>query len=115
MGQKKPNTIPDGLTALLSSCLSTPEGRSLAVMMNCKHIETSAALHHNTEELFEGVVRQIRLRRCRREGDSLRKEGAIGRRESLTKKAKRFLSSLVPRNGRFFKQRSKSCNDLSVL
>ncbi|XP_070623403.1 GTP-binding protein REM 2 [Erythrolamprus reginae] len=95
--------------------VSREESRSLAVMMNCKHIETSAALHHNTEELFEGVVRQIRLRRCRREGDSLRKEGAIGRRESITKKAKRFLSSLVPRNGRFFKQRSKSCNDLSVL
>lgn len=115
MGKKKSNTIPDGLTALLPSCIFTPEGRSLAVMMNCKHIETSAALHHNTEELFEGVVRQIRLRHCRREGDSLRKEGTIGRRESLTKKAKRFLSSLVPRNGRFFKQRSKSCNDLSVL
>ncbi|XP_039221071.1 GTP-binding protein REM 2 isoform X2 [Crotalus tigris] len=95
--------------------VSREEGRGLAVMMNCKHIETSAALHHNTEELFEGVVRQIRLRRCRREGDSLSKEGAIGRRESLTKKAKRFLSNLVPRNGRFFKQRSKSCNDLSVL
>ncbi|KAG8140978.1 hypothetical protein E2320_003593 [Naja naja] len=47
--------------------VSREEGRSLAVMMNCKHIETSAALHHNTEELFEGVVRQIRLRRCRRE------------------------------------------------
>ncbi|XP_060111380.1 GTP-binding protein REM 2 [Heteronotia binoei] len=95
--------------------VSREEGRSLAVMMNCKHIETSAALHHNTQELFEGVVRQIRLRRHRREGDGFGGEGAGGRRESLTKKAKRFLSSLVPRNGRFFKQRSKSCNDLSVL
>ncbi|XP_053217390.1 GTP-binding protein REM 2 isoform X1 [Podarcis raffonei] len=95
--------------------VSREEGRSLAVMMNCKHIETSAALHHNTEELFEGVVRQIRLRRRRCEGDGFSREGARGRRESLTKKAKRFLSSLVPRNGRFFKQRSKSCNDLSVL
>ncbi|XP_061446771.1 GTP-binding protein REM 2 [Rhineura floridana] len=95
--------------------VSREEGRSLAVMMNCKHIETSAALHHNTEELFEGVVRQIRLRRRRREGNGFSGEGAGGRRESLTKKAKRFLSSLVPRNGRFFKQRSKSCNDLSVL
>ncbi|KAH0626195.1 hypothetical protein JD844_001028 [Phrynosoma platyrhinos] len=95
--------------------LVSQEGRSLAVMMNCKHIETSAALHHNTEELFEGVVRQIRLRHHRREGEGFHKEGAVGRRESITKKAKRFLSSLVPRNGRFFKQRSKSCNDLSVL
>ncbi|XP_053121983.1 GTP-binding protein REM 2 [Hemicordylus capensis] len=95
--------------------VSREEGRSLAVMLNCKHIETSAALHHNTQELFEGAVRQIRLRRHRREGDHFSGEGAGGRRESLTKKAKRFLSSLVPRNGRFFKQRSKSCNDLSVL
>uniref|UniRef100_A0A8D2Q6B6 GTP-binding protein n=1 Tax=Varanus komodoensis TaxID=61221 RepID=A0A8D2Q6B6_VARKO len=95
--------------------VSREEGRSLAVMMNCKHIETSAALHHNTEELFEGVIRQIRLRRRRREDDGFSRDGAGGRRESLTKKAKRFLSSLVPRNGRFFKQRSKSCNDLSVL
>uniref|UniRef100_A0A452GSY7 GTP-binding protein REM 2 n=1 Tax=Gopherus agassizii TaxID=38772 RepID=A0A452GSY7_9SAUR len=91
--------------------VSLEEGRSLAVMLSCKHIETSAALHHNTRELFEGAVRQIRLRRRRPAGDG----GADGRRESLTKKAKRFLCSLVPRNGRFFKQRSKSCNDLSVL
>uniref|UniRef100_A0A8D0L1F6 GTP-binding protein REM 2 n=1 Tax=Sphenodon punctatus TaxID=8508 RepID=A0A8D0L1F6_SPHPU len=105
--------------------VSLEEGRSLAVMLNCKHIETSAALHHNTHELFEGVVRQIRLRRRRRldagespageRGGGTASSGASGRRESLTKKAKRFLSSLVPRNGRFFKQRSKSCNDLSVL
>ncbi|XP_065421371.1 GTP-binding protein REM 2 [Chrysemys picta bellii] len=91
--------------------VSLEEGRSLAVMLSCKHIETSAVLHHNTRELFEGAVRQIRLRRHRPAGDG----GPGGRRESLTKKAKRFLSSLVPRNGRFFKQRSKSCNDLSVL
>nr|XP_031534630.1 GTP-binding protein REM 2 [Vicugna pacos] len=37
------------------------------------------------------------------------------RRESLTKKAKRFLANLVPRNAKFFKQRSRSCHDLSVL
>ncbi|XP_067389172.1 GTP-binding protein REM 2 isoform X2 [Emydura macquarii macquarii] len=93
--------------------VSLEEGRSLAVMLSCKHIETSAALHHNTRELFEGAVRQIRLRRRRPAGGPSRGPG--GRRESRTKKAKRFLSSLVPRNGRFFKQRSKSCNDLSVL
>uniref|UniRef100_A0A8C0GR85 Small monomeric GTPase n=1 Tax=Chelonoidis abingdonii TaxID=106734 RepID=A0A8C0GR85_CHEAB len=28
--------------------VSLEEGRSLAVMLSCKHIETSAALHHNT-------------------------------------------------------------------
>ncbi|XP_043383346.1 GTP-binding protein REM 2 isoform X3 [Chelonia mydas] len=95
--------------------VSLEEGRSLAVMLSCKHIETSAVLHHNTRELFEGAVRQIRLRHRRPAGDGGRDGGPGRRRESLTKKAKRFLSSLVPRNGRFFKQRSKSCNDLSVL
>lgn len=106
------------------------EGRHLAGTLSCKHIETSAALHHNTRELFEGAVRQIRLRRGRGRG-----RGAAGgaegqradysgspegpappaRRESLTKKAKRFLANLVPRNAKFFKQRSRSCHDLSVL
>lgn len=40
--------------------VSLEEGRHLAGTMSCKHIETSAALHHNTRELFEGAVRQIR-------------------------------------------------------
>uniref|UniRef100_A0A8C0H1Z5 Uncharacterized protein n=1 Tax=Chelonoidis abingdonii TaxID=106734 RepID=A0A8C0H1Z5_CHEAB len=112
-----PTATPPSSGGQIKSDLGAPErssleeGRSLAVMLSCKHIETSAALHHNTRELFEGAVRQIRLRRHRPAGDG----GPGGRRESLTKKAKRFLSSLVPRNGRFFKQRSKSCNDLSVL
>nr|4AII_A Chain A, GTP-BINDING PROTEIN REM 2 [Rattus norvegicus]4AII_B Chain B, GTP-BINDING PROTEIN REM 2 [Rattus norvegicus] len=43
--------------------VSLEEGRHLAGTLSCKHIETSAALHHNTRELFEGAVRQIRLRR----------------------------------------------------
>ena len=98
------------------------EGRHLAGTLSCKHIETSAALHHNTRELFEGAVRQIRLRRGRNRTGGPRPEwgGPEGpappaRRESLTKKAKRFLANLVPRNAKFFKQRSRSCHDLSVL
>ncbi|EGV98705.1 GTP-binding protein REM 2 [Cricetulus griseus] len=35
--------------------------------------------------------------------------------QPLGKKAKRFLANLVPRNAKFFKQRSRSCHDLSVL
>ncbi|XP_045381936.1 GTP-binding protein REM 2 isoform X3 [Lemur catta] len=98
------------------------EGRHLAGTLSCKHIETSAALHHNTRELFEGAVRQIRLRRGRSRAGGHRQErgspeGPVpsARRESLTKKAKRFLANLVPRNAKFFKQRSRSCHDLSVL
>ncbi|XP_023562713.1 GTP-binding protein REM 2 isoform X2 [Octodon degus] len=100
----------------------TLEGRHLAGTLSCKHIETSAALHHNTQELFEGAVRQIRLRRGRgRVGGQQPQSGSPegptppARRESLTKKAKRFLANLVPRNAKFFKQRSRSCHDLSVL
>ncbi|XP_066197942.1 GTP-binding protein REM 2 isoform X1 [Saccopteryx leptura] len=98
------------------------EGRHLAGTLSCKHIETSAALHHNTRELFEGAVRQIRLRRGRSRAGGQRPEcgspegpAPPARRESLTKKAKRFLANLVPRNAKFFKQRSRSCHDLSVL
>ncbi|KAM6201988.1 GTP-binding protein REM 2 [Rhynchocyon petersi] len=100
--------------------VSLEEGRHLAGTLSCKHIETSAALHHNTRELFEGAVRQIRLRRSRvraRRPEQGSPEGPAlpARRESLTKKAKRFLANLVPRNAKFFKQRSRSCHDLSVL
>ncbi|XP_053451644.1 GTP-binding protein REM 2 isoform X2 [Nycticebus coucang] len=102
--------------------VSLEEGRHLAGTLSCKHIETSAALHHNTRELFEGAVRQIRLRRGRSRAGGQRQalgspEGPAppARRESLTKKAKRFLANLVPRNAKFFKQRSRSCHDLSVL
>uniref|UniRef100_A0A8C5KBL0 GTP-binding protein REM 2 n=1 Tax=Jaculus jaculus TaxID=51337 RepID=A0A8C5KBL0_JACJA len=101
--------------------VSLEEGRHLAGTLSCKHIETSAALHHNTRELFEGAVRQIRLRRGRGrraqppEPGSLEGPAPPARRESLTKKAKRFLANLVPRNAKFFKQRSRSCHDLSVL
>ncbi|KAK2497175.1 hypothetical protein MC885_005540 [Smutsia gigantea] len=102
--------------------VSLEEGRHLAGTLSCKHIETSAALHHNTRELFEGAVRQIRLRRgrgCpggpRHEWGNPEGPAPPARRESLTKKAKRFLANLVPRNAKFFKQRSRSCHDLSVL
>lgn len=104
------------------SCSLPTEGRHLAGTLSCKHIETSAALHHNTKELFEGAVRQIRLRRGRGRAGGQRPESGSpegpapsARRESLTKKAKRFLANLVPRNAKFFKQRSRSCHDLSVL
>ncbi|XP_003901614.1 GTP-binding protein REM 2 [Papio anubis] len=102
--------------------VSLEEGRHLAGTLSCKHIETSAALHHNTRELFEGAVRQIRLRRGQSRAGGQRPEPGSpegpappARRESLTKKAKRFLANLVPRNAKFFKQRSRSCHDLSVL
>ncbi|NXE12067.1 REM1 protein, partial [Lophotis ruficrista] len=96
--------------------VSVEEGRACAVVFDCKFIETSAALQHNVAELFEGVVRQIRLRRG---GKEARARPAPGqrRKESLTKRARRFLDRLVARNSSkvALKVRSKSCHDLSVL
>ncbi|XP_004690548.1 PREDICTED: GTP-binding protein RAD [Condylura cristata] len=96
--------------------VSLDEGRACAVVFDCKFIETSAALHHNVQALFEGVVRQIRLRRDSKEANARRQAGTR-RRESLSKKAKRFLGRMVARNSRkmAFRAKSKSCHDLSVL
>ncbi|OWK16040.1 RRAD [Cervus elaphus hippelaphus] len=96
--------------------VSLDEGRACAVVFDCKFIETSAALHHNVQALFEGVVRQIRLRRDSKEANARRQAGTR-RRESLGKKAKRFLGRIVARNSRKMAMRakSKSCHDLSVL
>uniref|UniRef100_A0A3Q2DN26 GTP-binding protein n=1 Tax=Cyprinodon variegatus TaxID=28743 RepID=A0A3Q2DN26_CYPVA len=96
--------------------VAVEEGRACAVVFDCKFIETSASLQHNVSELFEGVVRQIRLRR--ESTDLTRHRNSIyKRKESLTKKARRFLDRLVARNNQRMavKVRSKSCHDLAVL
>ncbi|XP_070604841.1 GTP-binding protein REM 1 [Erythrolamprus reginae] len=96
--------------------VSVEEGRACAVVFDCKFIETSAALQHNVSELFEGVVRQIRLRQDSQEANE-RRRSLYKRKESLTKKVRRFLDRLVARNNQkvALKVRSKSCHDLSVL
>ncbi|KPP67572.1 GTP-binding protein REM 1-like [Scleropages formosus] len=96
--------------------LPAAEGRACAVVFDCKFIETSASLHHNVHELFEGIVRQIRLRRDSKETNE-RRRSIYKRKESITKKARRFLDRLVARNNKkmALKVRSKSCHDLSVL
>ncbi|XP_025912406.1 GTP-binding protein REM 1 [Apteryx rowi] len=97
--------------------VSVEEGRACAVVFDCKFIETSAALQHNVAELFEGVVRQIRLRRPGGTGREAGARPAAARKESLTARARRFLDRLVAGNSRkvALKVRSKSCHDLSVL
>ncbi|XP_043946253.1 GTP-binding protein REM 1 [Protopterus annectens] len=96
--------------------VSVEEGRACAVVFDCKFIETSAALNHNVSELFEGIVRQIRLRRDSKEINQ-RRRSIYKRKESLTTKARRFLDRLVAKNNKkmALKVRSKSCHDLSVL
>ncbi|KAK2861735.1 hypothetical protein Q5P01_001268 [Channa striata] len=92
------------------------EGRACAVVFDCKFIETSASLQHNVAELFEGVVRQIRLRRDG--SDAVQRRQSIYKcKESLSQKARRFLDRLVARNNQRMavKVRSKSCHNLAVL
>lgn len=92
------------------------EGSACAVVFDCKFIETSASLHHNVRDLFEGIVRQIRLRKDSKE-ENARRMANCKRRESISKKAKRFLGRMVARKNKkmAFRQKSKSCHDLSVL
>ncbi|XP_062971048.1 GTP-binding protein REM 1 [Cynocephalus volans] len=105
-----------GNKADLARCreVSVEEGRACAVVFDCKFIETSAALQHNVAELFEGVVRQLRLRRR----DSAAQEPPAPRRPaSLGQRARRFLERLTARSSRrrALKARSKSCHNLAVL
>ncbi|XP_030630502.1 GTP-binding protein REM 2 [Chanos chanos] len=113
--------------------ISTEEAHSTAVMFDCLYLELSASLDHRTSDLLDAAVRAAR-------GHSLGPgwtEGAPGggRRESLTSRAKRFLSGLVPRSHgrerdrdrtrdrdhsrnracRMLRQKSRSCHDLSTL
>lgn len=105
------------LSQLLSYSSWFPsEGRACAMVFDCKFIETSASLNHNVQELFEGIVRQIRLRQDSKEQNA-RRQANCRRHESISKKAKRFISQMVARKNKkmAFKQKSKSCHDLSVL
>uniref|UniRef100_A0A8C2NQU0 GTP-binding protein n=1 Tax=Capra hircus TaxID=9925 RepID=A0A8C2NQU0_CAPHI len=105
-----------GNKADLARCreVSVEEGRACAVVFDCKFIETSATLQHNVAELFEGVVRQLRLRRrdC-----AAGEPPAPRRRASLGQRARRFLARLTARSARrrALKARSKSCHNLAVL
>lgn len=86
------------------------------MVFDCKFIETSASLQLNVTELFEGVVRQIRLRRDGGPALNLQ-HSPFKNRQSITQKARRFLDRLVVCNNQrmSLKACSKSCHDLSVL
>ncbi|KAM6148228.1 GTP-binding protein REM 1-like [Rhynchocyon petersi] len=105
-----------GNKADLARCreVSVEEGRACIVVFDCKFIETSATLQHNVAELFEGVERQLRLRR---RGSAAREPQAPRRRAILGQRARRFLARLTARSARrrALKARSKSCHNLAVL
>ncbi|KAF2977425.1 hypothetical protein EK904_012950 [Melospiza melodia maxima] len=96
--------------------VSEEEGQACAAVFDCKFIETSAVLQHNVDELFEGVVRQIRLRQGGKKSH-LHPPPGQKHKESLASRARHFLDRLVTRNSSkvALKVRSKSCHDLSVL
>ncbi|XP_063735666.1 GTP-binding protein GEM isoform X2 [Eleginops maclovinus] len=98
--------------------VSFSEGRACAAVFDCKFIETSAAMQHNVWEAFQGMVRQLRLRRESKEASKHRRHiNCNARRESLPKKAKRYLDKVVAKNNPSVALwlKSKSCHDLSVM
>ncbi|XP_060934820.1 GTP-binding protein REM 2-like [Limanda limanda] len=97
------------------------EAMSSAALFNCLFLEISASLDHRTLELLECAVRLARGQSPWPPGMSAEDLSGGGQRESITSRAKRFLSSLVPRYprereaGKFLRQKSRSCHDLGAL
>lgn len=97
------------------------EAMSSAALFNCLYVEISASLDHRTVELLECAVRLARGQSPWPPGTSAEDMSGGGQRESITSRAKRFLSSLVPRYprerevGKFLRQKSRSCHDLGAL
>lgn len=94
---------------------------SSAALFNCLYLEISASLDHRTPEVLECAVRLARGEAPWPPGTSAEDMSSGGQRESITSRAKRFLSSLVPRYprerevGKFMRQKSRSCHDLGAL
>ncbi|TMS20725.1 GTP-binding protein REM 2 [Larimichthys crocea] len=101
--------------------VTSQEAMSSAALYNCLYLEISASLDHRTPELLECAVRLARGQSPWPPGTSAEDMSSGGQRESITSRAKRFLSSLVPRYprerevGKFMRQKSRSCHDLGAL
>lgn len=101
--------------------VTAQEAMSSAALYNCLYLEISASLDHRTPELLECAVRLARGQSPWPPGTSMEDMCGGGQRESITSRAKRFLSSLVPRYpkerevGKFLRQKSRSCHDLGAL
>uniref|UniRef100_A0A3P9LZJ1 GTP-binding protein REM 2 n=1 Tax=Oryzias latipes TaxID=8090 RepID=A0A3P9LZJ1_ORYLA len=96
------------------------EAMSSAALFNGLYVEISASLDHRTLELLEFAVRLARGQSPWPPGASA-EDMSGGQRESITSRAKRFLSNLMPRYprerevGKFLRQKSRSCHDLGAL
>ncbi|XP_068599954.1 GTP-binding protein REM 2-like [Brachionichthys hirsutus] len=101
--------------------VTSQEAISSAALYNCQYLEISASLDHRTPELLECAVRLARGQSPWPPGTSAEDMSGGSQRESITSRAKRFLSSLVPRYprerdaGKFMRQKSRSCHDLGAL
>uniref|UniRef100_A0A1A8ADD4 RAS (RAD and GEM)-like GTP binding 2 n=6 Tax=Nothobranchius TaxID=28779 RepID=A0A1A8ADD4_NOTFU len=101
--------------------VTSQEAMSSAALFNCLYLEISASLDHRTPELLDCVVRLARGQPPWPPGTSAEDMCGEGQRESITSRAKRFLTSLMPRYprerdvGKFLRQKSRSCHDLGVL
>uniref|UniRef100_A0A3B4A7P1 Uncharacterized protein n=1 Tax=Periophthalmus magnuspinnatus TaxID=409849 RepID=A0A3B4A7P1_9GOBI len=101
--------------------VTAQEAMSSAALYNCLYLEISASLDHRTPELLECAVRLARGQSPWPPGTSVEDMSGGGQKESITSRAKRFLSSLVPRYpkerevGKFLRQKSRSCHDLGAL
>jgi len=88
--------------------VSIEDARSVAMGVECKYIEVSAALEHNVDTLLVGVVKQIRLR----QPDYISKHSASSRKLA-TLKVRVFLDKMwKPESD---KNISKSFENLNVL
>ncbi|XP_031167579.1 GTP-binding protein REM 2-like [Sander lucioperca] len=100
--------------------VTSQEAMSSAALFNCLYLEISASLDHRTQELLECAVRLTRGQSPWPPGTSA-EDMSGSQRESITSRAKRFLSGLVPRYPRerevskFMRQKSRSCHDLGAL
>lgn len=105
----------------VTTSLPHSEAMSSAALYNCLYLEISASLDHRTSELLECAVRLARGQPPWAPGSCAEDIYGDGQRESITSRAKRFLSSLVPRYqrerevGKFMRQKSRSCHDLGAL
>ncbi|KAI8520102.1 hypothetical protein Bbelb_033590 [Branchiostoma belcheri] len=94
------------------------EAVSCALVLDCKFIETSAMYDLNVDLLFEGVVRQLRLRGRGLLADKPPPVAACAAGDShgrYKKKLQNFVDQFLPVQDRMAKLKAKSCGDLSVL
>ncbi|XP_033754847.1 GTP-binding protein REM 1-like [Pecten maximus] len=90
--------------------VSADEARAIAVKLDCKYAETSAALNHHVDELLVGILKQIRLKLSQDSfGGEENKKGK--ERKGSFKAAKGLLHKLFRKSSK----KDRSCDNLHQL